>query len=48
VQVEEGLCQLMAYVWLDQQHGKLSRDALLQRQASYFAHQIRTVSLLQR
>eukprot|EP00983_Pelagomonas_calceolata_P008630 281690-Pelagomonas_calceolata.AAC.3 len=43
-QVEEGLCQLLAYVWLDRQHGKLSRDALQQRQASYFSYQIRTVA----
>ncbi|KAF5842090.1 hypothetical protein DUNSADRAFT_9350 [Dunaliella salina] len=42
LKVEEGLCQLMAYVWLDRQHGKLSKDALQQRYASYFSYQIRT------
>lgn len=40
-QVEEGLCQLMAMLWLDMQHDKLNGDAMQQRLASYFAFQIR-------
>ncbi|KAJ9508787.1 hypothetical protein QJQ45_028096 [Haematococcus lacustris] len=39
-QVEEGLCQLMAYVWLDQQHGQ-QKDPEQQRLGSFFAYQIR-------
>ena len=46
LQVEEGLCQLLAYVWLDREHAKLGRDAMHQRQASFFSYQIRTVSAL--
>jgi len=38
--VEEGLCQLMAYVWVEQQAGRC-RDEVQQRLASYFAYQIR-------
>lgn len=38
--VEEGLCQLMAYVWLDQQAGGLEQEAD-QKLASYFSYQIR-------
>ncbi|GAX75548.1 hypothetical protein CEUSTIGMA_g2991.t1 [Chlamydomonas eustigma] len=40
-QVEEGMCQLMALLWLDRQHDTLKRDEMQQRLASYFSYQIR-------
>ena len=41
LQVEEGMCQLMAMLWLDGQHGSLEGDAMQQRLSSYFSFQIR-------
>ena len=41
LQVEEGLCQLMALIWLDLQYNQLSRAPEQQRLASYLAFQIR-------
>ncbi len=38
--VEEGLCQLLAYLWLDHQANCLT-DPEEQRLASYFAYQVR-------
>ncbi|KAG1654605.1 hypothetical protein FOA52_009531 [Chlamydomonas sp. UWO 241] len=40
-QVEEGLCQLMAMLWLDHQHARLGGDAMQERLLSHFAYQIR-------
>eukprot|EP00798_Chlamydomonas_sp_ICE-L_P014317 gene14317-20301_t len=40
-QVEEGLAQLMACLWLDQQHGRLESQPEEQRLSSYFSFQIR-------
>ncbi|MEW5301877.1 MAG: hypothetical protein WDW36_004705 [Sanguina aurantia] len=39
--VEEGLCQLIAALWLDRQHGEFPLDGCEQRLASYFSYQIR-------
>ncbi|EFJ44813.1 hypothetical protein VOLCADRAFT_106269 [Volvox carteri f. nagariensis] len=40
--VEEGLCQLMACLWLDRQHELLKGKQEEQRLASFFSYQIRT------
>ncbi|KAI8473875.1 MAG: hypothetical protein J3K34DRAFT_466141 [Monoraphidium minutum] len=41
--VEEGLCQLMAYLWLEaQDHGARAAGPGQERLVSYFTHQIRT------
>ncbi|PNH07917.1 Chromosome-associated kinesin KIF4, partial [Tetrabaena socialis] len=42
LRVEEGLCQLMAGLWLDRQHELLEGDPEQQRLASFFSYQIRT------
>lgn len=40
-QVEEGLCQLMALLWLEAQQGSY-KDAYEERLAAYLGNQIRT------
>lgn len=40
-QVEEGLCQLMALLWLEAQQGSY-RDEWEERLAAYLGNQIRT------
>ncbi|KAG2446250.1 hypothetical protein HXX76_000842 [Chlamydomonas incerta] len=42
LKVEEGLCQLMACLWLDRQHELLAGSPDEQRLASFFSYQIRT------
>eukprot|EP00198_Chlamydomonas_reinhardtii_P013404 XP_001702741.1 metalloprotease [Chlamydomonas reinhardtii] len=42
LRVEEGLCQLMACLWLDRQHELLAGNPDEQRLASFFSYQIRT------
>ncbi|KAG2497852.1 hypothetical protein HYH03_004119 [Edaphochlamys debaryana] len=42
LKVEEGLCQLMACLWLDRQHELLHGKPEEQRLASFFSYQIRT------
>ncbi|EFN54802.1 hypothetical protein CHLNCDRAFT_35770 [Chlorella variabilis] len=42
-QVEEGLCQLMAYLWLEGQQAQTGfQDEYEERLAAFFAHQIRS------
>jgi hypothetical protein len=42
-QLEEGLCQLMAYLWLEAQaHAAAADGPGAERLLSYLAHQIRT------
>ncbi|KAI3438174.1 hypothetical protein D9Q98_000611 [Chlorella vulgaris] len=42
-QVEEGMCQLMAYLWLEAQQGETGFvDSYEERLAAFFAHQIRS------
>ncbi|KXZ56176.1 hypothetical protein GPECTOR_1g151 [Gonium pectorale] len=42
LRAEEGLCQLMACLWLDRQHELLQGEPEEQRLASFFSYQIRT------
>jgi Protein DA1 len=43
-EVEEGLCQLMALLWLEAQHVRGFHDAWEERLAAFFGNQIRTDS----